>query len=513
MNAATVEAVGARLHAWLHDAFARHRAGDIAAAAAGYETVLSGDPANVDALHLLGVCRRQAGRPEDAAALIGRALERAPACVDAWHNYGNALADLDRTAEAAAAFARATELRPAYIDAWERLAAMLARLGRREDAIEAYRRALALDPGHVAARNDLANLLTGCGRDEEAVVLFRDLLGDHPDLPEAHYNLALALLRLGDFAGGLSAYEWRWRCAGFSAPRRHTDLAAWDGRPFPGRRLLVHAEQGLGDSIQFARFVPLAASLGGAVSFEVPRVLRRLMAPIGGVDRLLTQGEAVTDADLEVPLASLPHRLGLSLGAVGMRAPYLAAEPERIAHWRPRLGDDGTLRIGVSWRGNPASPADPGRSLADATPLAPLAAVPGVRLIALALPRPGELAPDASAPTGWRLAGLPFALAHPGPDLDAGGDAFVDTAAVMAGLDLIITTDTALAHLAGALGRPVWVLLQAAPDWRWLKGRADSPWYPSMRLFRQSTPGDWAGVIATVACALGERTKLASANG
>lgn len=503
--AAGTEAITCRLH----QALATHRAGDVAAAATAYAAVLAIEPDHPDALHLLGVCHRQSGRPADAADLIGRALAHAPACVDAWYNLGNALADLDRNADAEAAFARAVALRQGHGAAWLRLAAMRARLGHHDAAIAAYHRLLALDPAHIAGRNDLANLLTACGRDEDAVGLFRGLVADRPELPEAHYNLALALLRLGDYASGFTAYEWRWRCEGFPSPRRHTALPAWDGKPFPGRRLLVHAEQGLGDTIQFARFVPLAASLGGAVSFEVPKSLKRLMAPIGGCDRLQAHGDPDTDIDCAVPLCSLPHRLGLSLGAVGMRAPYLAAEPERSAHWRQRLGNGGALTIGVCWRGNPSSPADLGRSLADPSLLAPLASVPGVRLVALALPRTGELAPD-DGPTGWRVATAAFPLAHPGPEFDRGGDAFIDSAAILEGLDLLITTDTALAHLAGALGRPVWLMLQAAADWRWLKDRTDCPWYPSMRLFRQATPGDWAGVIARVAEALAGRAMAAA---
>ena len=498
--------------AWMREAFALHHAGDIAAAAARYEDVLSVDPDQADALHLLGVCRRQTGQPADAVALISRALALMPSLADGWYNLGNALADVGRPADAADAFARASALCPHNSEALMRFAAMLTRLDRRDDAIAAYHRVLALDAAHVACRNDLGNLLTGCGRDEEAVGLFRSLLADLPDLPEAHYNLALVLLRLGDYASGLAEYEWRWRCAGFRAPRRHAAVPAWNGKPLAGRRLLVHAEQGLGDCIQFARFVPLAASLGGSVTFEVPKPLVVLMRQISGVDRLIAQGEGVGEVDCAVPLVSLPHRLGLSLGAVGMAAPYLTAASEQIALWRRRLGSDGVRTIGVCWRGNPASPADPGRSLADPGLLAPLAVVPGVRLVSLVMPTAHAIE-KAPGPTGWQMAGLPFALAHPGPDLDAGGDAFVDSAAIMASLDLVLTTDTALAHLAGALGRPVWVMLQAAADWRWLKRRADSPWYPSMRLFRQHTPGDWAGVITRVGAALAGHAAASAGSG
>ncbi|HET7883500.1 MAG TPA: glycosyltransferase family 9 protein, partial [Acetobacteraceae bacterium] len=252
-----------------------------------------------------------------------------------------------------------------------------------------------------------------------------------------------------------------------------------------GRTLLVRAEQGLGDAIQFCRFAPLVQ--GGSVALEVHRPLGRLLASMTGVVPLVRMGDQLPAFDLYVPLLDLPRLLGSS----GAPVPYLSAEPDRVAMWRGRVGHDG-LRIGVAWQGNPASAAEHGRSYPVAE-LRALAGVPGIRLISLQ--RHHGLEQLAALPHGLRIETL-------GDDLDAGSDAFIDTAAVMQCLDLVITSDTSVAHLAGALGRPVWVALQHVPDWRWLLDREDCPWYPTMRLFRQSRRGDWAGVFSRMAALL-----------
>lgn len=482
----------------LQQALTLHRRGAIAEAALVYQSVLADQPGNADALHLLGMARRSQGQGEEAVTLIRQALRLAPAHVEAWYNLGNALSSLERFAEATEAYREATALRPNHAEAWYNQAIALARLDQASEAIGAYERALALQPRHIGARHNLANLLIETGRPLDGIRGMREVLALEPGLPEAHYNLALALLRMGDYGLGFKEYEWRWQSAGFPSLPRHTALASWDGGRLAGRRLLVHAEQGLGDTLQFVRLVALLRPFGGSITLEVPAPLVRLLEGVAGADRVIAQARTPADVDLGVPLMSLPHRLGLTLGAIPRRGAYLQAPPDRVAAWRRCRGGDGQISVGLCWRGNPLAPIDRGRSIGEPALLEPLTRVNGVRLISLLKLTADDLVAHDGA-TGWRVAGLPFTLEHPGPEYDVGEDAFLDAAGVMMNLDLIISTDTALAHLAAALGRPTWLMLRHVADWRWLTRRSDSPWYPSLRLFRQPAPGDWRSVIATVA--------------
>lgn len=475
-------------------AFELHRAGDVEAAALLYELVLRERPEDVDARHLLGVARRQQGRAAEAVELIRGALARAEHHADAWSNLGNALADLSRFTEAAAAFARAGELRPGNVGAWYGLGLARARLGDLDGAVDAYRRALSVDPGHVPSRHNLANLLIERGRDAEAAAELRRVLSSAPELAEGHYNLARALLRLGDYVGGFAEYAWRWRAQGFPDRPRRSDLPAWDGGDVRGRVVLVQAEQGLGDTIQMVRLLPLLASLGARTILEAPPRLCRLLDGIAGAERIVAIGAPVPEAELRVPLFDLPARLGLTLGSIPDAVPYLHPEPDRRAAWASRLRPDGRLTVGLCWCGNPTSPADGGRSLERPHPLASALSAESVRLIALTEPSRHPLEPHPEG-LGWRLADMPFVVEHGGPETDRGAHAFLDTAALLAEIDLVVTTDTAVAHLAGALGRPTLLLLKASPDWRWLMDRPDSPWYPSFRLIRQPSAGDWESVL------------------
>ncbi|MDW8369077.1 MAG: tetratricopeptide repeat protein, partial [Geminicoccaceae bacterium] len=362
-------------------------------------------------------------------------------------------------------------------------------------AIEAYRQVLVREPHHVAARHNLANLFAEGGDDLAAAAEFRHVLAIAPELAEAHYNLARVLLRLGDYGTAFAEYSWRWRVRGFPDRPRRSEIPVWNGGPIRGLTVLAQAEQGLGDTIQMVRLLPLLASLGCTVILEVPRSLVELMEGISGADRVVSADAPNIDARLRVPLFDLPAKLGLTLGSIPAAVPYLRTDPSRTAMWRERLGGpDGRHRVGICWRGNPNAPVDPGRSLSGPGELASALASPDVRLIALCLPEAHPLE-RSDAGLGWRLAGLSVTVEHAGTDLDAGGDAFLDTAAILQGLDLIVTTDTAVAHLAVALGRPTLLLLPAVADWRWLRGRADSPWYPTFRLLRQPRRGDWTSVL------------------
>lgn len=489
----------AEIVATLAAAFEHHRAGRLAEALAGYRSVLAVAPDHADALNLAASATRALGDTAAAIDLARRAAAAAPERADVRYNLGNALSAAGDPAAAAEAFRAALALAPDNADAAANLGVALARLGDTPDAEAAYRRAVAVDPAHRIAALNLANLLGEAGEADESLTRLSDVVRRHPDLAEGHYNLGLGLLRAGDWPTGFREYEWRWKTADFSSPIRHADLPDWDGRPLGGARLLVHAEQGLGDTLQFVRLLPLAASLGARITLEAPTVLVRLLQGVAGAEEVTDRVDPARFA-AQTPLMGLPHRLGLTPGSLPAPAASLVADPARVATWRERLRIEGTAEVvAVAWRGNPASPADRGRSLDRADRLAPLAA-PGRRLIAAQKLGPEDLEPTAA---GWRVAGTgDLLIEHPGPDFDAGRDAFLDTAALFALADRVVTIDTSLAHLAASLGRPTEILLKAVADWRWLEGRADTPWYPTARLHRQTVPGDWSGPIASVAAAL-----------
>jgi hypothetical protein len=296
----------------------------------------------------------------------------------------------------------------------------------------------------------------------------------------------MAWLLLGDYERGWAEYEWRWRTGemhlpSFAQPR-------WDGAPLGGRTVLLYAEQGLGDALQFVRYAPLVRQRGGRVIVACRAPLLRLLAGCAGIDRLADQAGDLPAFDVYAPLLSLPHLLGTTLATVPAAVPYLHADPALVERWRGELAAGPAFRVGIGWQGSPLHPADRRRSV-PVSFFRPLAAVPGVRLYSL---QKGTGAEQLGGPHGR----------FPAEDLSPRLADFADTAAVMKNLDLVITVDTALAHLAGALGLPVWVALPFAPDWRWLTGRDDSPWYPTARLFRQPRAGAWAEVFGALAAEL-----------
>ncbi len=297
---------------------------------------------------------------------------------------------------------------------------------------------------------------------------------------------AIHLLRQGDLAAGFAEYEWRWKCKSFST--RKFDQPRWNGEPLAGRTILLHAEQGLGDTLHFVRFAADVAARDGSVILECQSSLLELLRSAPGIDRLVAAGSAPAAFDVHCPLMSLPGVLGLSQDKL-WRGPYLSAEPARVETWRQRLTGVPGFRVGVCWQGNPENLFDRQRSF-DVERLAPLARIAGVTLV--------NLQKGVEQPAGASLE-----LVELGSTLDADG-AFLDTAAVMQHLDLVISADTSIAHLAGALGVPVWVALSAHGDWRWFAGREDSPWYPSLRLFRQQQLDHWDDVFARMAAALSE---------
>jgi Flp pilus assembly protein TadD len=431
----------------------------------------------------------QAGQLRQAEPLYRAVLEQLPAHVVAAHRLGMLLLQSHRADEAEPLLRASAGASGAPPEAAAHLGLALHQLGRYEDALHWLDRAA---PGPAGARlpHWRANTLVELGRFDEARAAFDRALALEPGMPEALRNRGILRLLQGDYAGGLADYEHRRPQDPAARATQGVDAPDWQGEPLAGRRIAVTDATGLGDELQFCRYLPLLADLGAEVCFLGNPRLYRLLATLDPRVRLLA-APGDERFDVHCKLLSLPLRFGTRLDAVPAATPYLHAEPARVAHWRARLGEGG-YRVGVCWKGSPRRTIDAGRSFPLAA-LAPLAAQDGVRLVSLQK-GPGTEELD-HLPEGMVVERL-------GEDFDAGPDAFVDTAAVMASLDLVISSCTSVPHLAGALARPTWVALKAVPEWRWGLGRADNPWYPGMRLFRQPRRGAWEPVFAAMADAV-----------
>ena len=482
-----------------------------AEAEAALRTVIAAEPDQPNALFLLGECALAAGRPAEAVGPLVRnllirpshrdgqiALARAQLAADlagdaldtlhpvasdaalasAQKLRGTALLALDRPAEATHALALAIAADPQDAEAHLNLGNAHAEMDVPDLAERHIRRAIALDPAMAEAHASLGHLLTAQGRMAEALATTQRAIALQPDMAAAHWNHGVALLLSGDMEAGWEEYEWRKR----RFPDSFTTLPApqWDGGPLDGRRILVLAEQGLGDTIQFARYLPLLARRGAQVAVECAPSLAPLLGTLPGVTAVPWGSRP--PHDLWIDQMSLPRVFGTTVATVPAAAGYLRPDPVRFAQW-DRLLPPGR-RVGLAWAGNPLHSNDRRRSM-PAELLAPLLAIEGCVFVSLQL--------------GARAGELP-GLADPADRL---GD-WADTAGLLAALDLVISVDTAVAHLAGALAVPTWLMLPHAPDWRWMLGRDDTPWYAATRLFRQAAPGDWPGVVRQVGSALAE---------
>jgi tetratricopeptide (TPR) repeat protein len=461
--------------------------GELERATACYRQVLAIQHECPEAWSNLGNALREQRRYEEAIRCLETALRQRPDFADAWVNLGAALEAQDRLEEAAACLTRALELSPSHPHAHSNLAGVLARRGQLDQAIAQVQRALELAPGLPEALNNLGAILERAGRLEDAVACYQAAIRARPGFADAHVNLGMAWLLEGRFEQGWQEYEWRLKGSGLTGLSR----PLWDGAALEGRTILLRAEQGLGDTIHFVRYGTLLKQRGATVLVECPERLVPLLGTVPGVDAVFAQGDALPAFDVYAPLMSLPRILGTRLETIPNQVPYLGVPPEVAAAWGARINaatPPRHRRIGLVWASNRISKNVRDRSLPLAA-LAPLAEAPGWAWFSL---QRGPAAAEAvSPPAGWSLANLE----------DESGQ-ITDTAAAMLNLDLIITVDTLAAHLAGALSRPVWVLLPFAPDFRWMRGRAASPWYPTMRLFRQLQPGDWPAVAQEVLAAL-----------
>jgi tetratricopeptide (TPR) repeat protein len=473
-------------------------------------------PDNTDILYQHANLLLSLGRSAEALTEFQAVLTRAPRHVEAHINSGLAQAALGSPEAALGSFDEALALAPGHPVAQFNRGVALLKLGRYAEALAVNDAALAAAPEHLGALLNRGKALAQLNRLGEAVASYDRAIALKKDYADAHFNAAQALLTLGDYRRGFEEYEWRWRRTGMAAPKSR-GRPLWRGEyPLVRKTILLHAEQGLGDTIQFARYVPLLAAMGATVVIEVQPELKSLMARLAGAATVIARDEAPPPFDLHCPLGSLPLALKTELATVPALIPYLAADEAQVAKWSQRLGELPRPRIALAWAGNPSHDNDRNRSIPFAR-LSPL-------LDAL---NPPPLAGEGRGPPAPPAAGGPRGGA-PGPrasfisiqrdlrDEDATalaaesrvthiGDAlsdFSDTAAVLALCDHVITVDTAVAHLAGAMGRPVWVLVPFAPDWRWTLQGETTPWYPTARLFRQSATGEWDNVLASVAAEL-----------
>jgi Flp pilus assembly protein TadD len=533
-------------------ALQHQRAGRLAEAESIYRQILAVHPNDENSLHLLGMVASQRGQYQEAADLIGRAITVNPAVgeyhsnlslvwmatrryaeavescrralalkpgsPEIYNNLGNALRENGQLEEAVTAYRTALQLRPQFPGAYNNLGIALRNQGRIDEAIATCRTAVQLEPrspeahnnlgtaleakadieGALAAyqtalrlrpdlpgtHNNLGNALVALGRVDEAIAAFKVALHLAPNDTQARFNYSLALLLRGDFETGWSYYESRWTAQNLT--RKNLAQPMWDGSALHGRRLLIYAEQGFGDSIQFIRYARLAAERGGTVIVECPANLRDLLRGVQGVAEVIATGDHLPAFDVHLPMLSLPLVFRTTGTNIPQEVPYLFADPIRRRVWVERLGSNGPRRrIGVAWAGNPENRRSRVRNIR-LQDLVPLLRDNRFDFYNLQLGDGTE-----------QLRQLPGEI--PVVDFTEHIKDFADTAALLAELDLVISADTAVVHLAGALGRPVWTLLPFAPDWRWGLAREDSPWYPTMRLFRQPAIGDWESVIQRVA--------------
>ena len=498
-----------------------HAAGRLAEAEAGYRQILAAFPRHADSLHMLGVLALQTGHSAAALAMVDQAIVQAPSVAIYHVNRASALLALQRPAEAEAACRHALRLKRNSAEAYQTLGHALSDQGQPRPAIEAYQEALRLNPAlpdlhnnlglalheasrlqeaveflrtalrnaphDVAAAGNLAGVLKDLGRLPDAEALYRELIRRNPADAVARYNLGVMLLVAGRHEEAWPEWEWRFRAD--PALARRFDGPFWAGEPLAGRTLVVHAEQGMGDMLQFSRYVPLLPR-DGRVVLEAHPPLVSLLRQLSGVDEVIGTGAPLPPHDLRVPIMSLPLALGLTRPAdIPADVPYLRADPAKAAYWRQRLeAEPGRgLRVGVAWAGNAERMRMDRRRSVSWQAMAPLQDVPGVQLVSLQKGEAASQLPPGAIPD-WT---------------DQLAD-FSDTAALIEALDLIIAVDTAVIHLAGVMGKPVWLLNRFDTCWRWELGQDGTRWYPTLRQFRQSEPGGWDDVITRVKQALVE---------
>ena len=454
-----------------------------------YETALRLRPEFPEALNNLGILLEDQGAHFQAEAHYRAALKMQPRSADTLNNLGVSLAAMRRHEEAADYYRQSLQLKPGSPLALNNLGNALRTLGEVDEAMHCLRKAIASRPDYAEAHNNLGISLMEVGRLDEAMRCYEQALHLRPHYPEAHLNRALAWLGGAELSRGWTEYEWRW--CGKEVKRRSLRQPLWSGALAKKQTLFLYFEQGMGDTLQFIRYVELAQRRAARVVVEVQESLVPLLSRCRGIDELIPSGAAAPGCDFQLPLMSLPGAFGTRLDSIPADVPYIFPDPERVTTWKARLSTLNGFRVGIGWQGNPQYRGDRQRSI-PVERFAPLAEVPGVQLVSL---QKGE------GTRQIKRLERSFPLAQ-FDDLDSAGGAFLDTAAILANLDLVITSDTALAHLAGAMGVATWIALPFASDWRWFRDRDDSPWYPTVRLFRQNRRGDWQSVFERIVAEL-----------
>lgn len=456
------------------------RAGDAYRAASAFRRILAIDPNHAAAMANLAMALANTNQTEQAMIAARRSVEVAPNSALSHGALAVVSDKAGRDEEAVAAFERAAELNPKHPDYYGHRATILDRMERFDEALRVYDQGCRACPNDERLFNNFSNLLRRLRRYAESVQHAETAIKLQPGYSDAHGNRALSLLALGDYEKGFVEYEWRWRCDNFTTAPREFGRPMWDGSDPSGRTILVHTEQGYGDTLQFIRYVPMLAARGATVIVECHHVLRKLISSVRGVSRVVPNGLALPDFDLHTPLLSLPCVFKTTIENIPREVPYLFPDGDRVEAWKSKITGDG-LKVGLIWAGNAKPDA---KRTVPGEMLKALAGIEGVWFFSLQRTDAGTYqAPSAEL----RMT-----------DVSGGLSDFNETAAAMMNLDLLITIDTGPAHLAGALGRPTWTLLPWSPDWRWMLDREDSPWYPTMRLFRQSKPDEWGDVLDRV---------------
>ena len=466
------------------------QSGDRAEAIAAYQATLRLKPDSAEACVNLANLYFEQKMFDEAVRWSRRAVELRPQFAEAHHNLGCALTKQEKHEEAIEALQTAVRLKPQMSEAYNNLGVALIEGGKLDAALEHYRHTLSLRPADPETWYTLGSVYLKLGDMESALEHYDRAIELRPDYGEAHHSRAGAWLLQGRFSEGFPEYEWRLRLQDY--PAVPLQWNPWNGEPLAGRTIVVCPEQGLGDALQFVRYAPLVKELGARVIVVCSAALCPILARTPGVDALIAAGTELFEADFCVRAMSLPHRLKTTLETIPAKIPYVFADPQLVMGWQQRLAQWDGFKVGIAWQGNPQFPGDRQRSIPLAH-YAPLAKIAGVRLVNL------QKGPGLEQ---LREFCKPWSVIDWSDEVDTSAGPFMDTAAIMKNLDLVITSDTATAHLAGALGVNVWVALQMVPDWRFMLEREDSPWYPTMRLFRQTVRGDWPGVFERIAGSL-----------
>ncbi|MFQ5455541.1 MAG: tetratricopeptide repeat protein [Nitrospirota bacterium] len=453
-----------------------------------YKKTISIKPDFADGYNNLGNLLKEQGKLDDAIEYYKKAISIKPDFAEAFHNLGNLFEKRKNFDEAIEYYKKAISVKPDFARAYNNLGNLLKKQGRVDKAVEYYQKAVELNPDFAEAYYNLANAPEDQGKLDGVVEYYKKAIGVKPGFAEAHFNRGIALLLMGNFEEGWAEYEWRFRTEEIARQIGYNDfgIPRWDGSALNSKTILISSEQGFGDTIQFIRYMPLVKEKGGKVIFESPKEVRQLIEGFHGIDQIVewpVSKNRDIKFDTYIPLLSLPGIFRTTVDTIIAEVPYLRANPELVKKWHKEIHCK-ELKVGLVWAGNPVHKNDHNRSckLSD---FRPIGFIHGIKLFSLQKGTPADQLSE--SPENMSIVNIGEQLMD-----------FSDTAAVIQNLDMVISVDTAIVHLAGALGKPVWTLLPFMPDWRWMQNREDSPWYPTMRLFRQPEAGDWKSVIANI---------------